>query len=131
MNLVLKRTKKDLTGIYGDLYTEDGKFIAKTLEHAYLADGGVVPKVPHGDFRCVRGNHQLHSGLKFETFMVTGVPNHQGILFHVGNYNRDSEGCILLGLVDIPDGIGKSGDAFRQFMELQKDRQEFFLKVEG
>lgn len=142
MDLVLRRKTKKETGIYGELSTTDGKFVAKTLEHAYKnlnnreADqAGVAPPfvaiIPHGTFRCARGNHALHDGLRFETFMVTKVPGHTGILFHIGNYNRDSEGCILLGLEEIPEGVGKSGDAFKHFIELQKGVNEFYLTVEG
>jgi hypothetical protein len=146
MDLVLRRKTKSGIGIFGELLTLDGKLIAHTLEHAYhlmtttsvdqetktvSATSSWEAKVPDGVFRCVRGMHQLHHGKPFETFMVTGVPNHSGILFHIGNYNRDSEGCILVGLTSIPDGIGNSGDAFKALMELQRGRADFFLTVEG
>ena len=142
MNLTLTRKARKETGIFGELHTEDGKFVAFTLEHSYFqsqpsmsANGGVIQsweaKIPLGTYRCLLGDHQLHSGSKFKTFMVTGVPNHSGILFHIGNYNRDSEGCILLGLQEIPEGVGRSGDAFKQFIALQGDRTEFFLNVES
>lgn len=136
MNLVLLRTAFKPDGIYGEIESEDGKKLFFTLEHAYKTASVEVTgedeweaKIPKGTFRCVRGNHQLHNGIPFDTFMVTGIPNHDGILFHVGNYDRDSEGCILIGKQPIPDGIGKSGEAFREFMELQRGRTEFFLEV--
>ncbi len=143
LNLILERKKSGETGIYGELCSEDGKFVAKTLEHAYInssevqSDTSEKPilwegKVPIGTYRCVRGQHRLHSSaIAFETFMVTKVPDHEGILFHIGNYNKDSEGCILLGLTYIPDGIGRSADAFRNFMELQRGCGEFFLEVKN
>ena len=80
-------------GIIGTLYNEQGDQLAVTLEHAY--DG--QPKLPAGHYLCKRGKHQLKHSDPFETFEVTGVTGHTGILFHTGNWNKDSDGCILLG----------------------------------
>lgn len=143
MDLTLQRTAFKAQGIFGEIYVRENnstpKWLFFSLEHAYPVgpdhtspDGeptGWQAKIPKGIYRCVRGPHQLHNGLKFETFMVTGVPGHTGILFHVGNYNKDSEGCILIGKQTIPDGVGKSGDAFKEFMYLQRDCNEFTLEV--
>jgi hypothetical protein len=146
MDLVLHRTAFKATGIYGEIEAKDTqKKLFFTLEHSYpvatvtdvninektvtAETTGWEAKIPKGTYTCVRGQHQLHHGLPFETFMVTGVPGHEGILFHVGNYNRDSEGCILIGKEPIPDGVGKSGDAFREFIELQRGCDSFVLGV--
>jgi hypothetical protein len=79
--------------------------------------------------------HRL-SGMaeEFETFEVMNVPGHWGILFHVGNYNEDSEGCILVG-----EGLGRrykngvmltnSKKAFAKLMALLKDVEQFTLLV--
>lgn len=134
MDLLLKRTAFKPSGIYGEIETMDGKKLFFTLERAYpdtesMAANQWKAKVPPGTYRCVRGPHRLHDGIPFETFMVTKVPGCTGILFHIGNYNRDSEGCILIGKQSINDGIGKSRDAFVEFMELQRGCDEFFLEV--
>ncbi len=114
------------TGISGDLAGEG--LLLVTLEHAYPDGRGWAAKLPPGTYTCVRGQHQLHSG-PIETFEVTGVPGHTGILFHIGNTQADSEGCILLGLRRGGDSIYESRKAFAQFMELQKDCDSFTLVV--
>ena len=63
------------------------------------------------------------------------VKGHYGILFHVGNYNEDSEGCILLGTgFGNTSSKGKmitaSKQAFKQFMEMLKETDLFTLIVE-
>lgn len=128
----IRLVRKDFRnfGIFGELIADS--FILKTLEHAYLNEKGFyVPKVPAGAYLCRRGPHRLH-GMKetFETFMLMDVPNADGILFHWGNYNSDSEGCILLGLTRDEHMVTQSRKAFSKFMELMEGCEEFNLIVE-
>jgi hypothetical protein len=131
--LRLKRLQFRDDGIFSELQTEDGHHLCYTLEHSYEK----LPKVPDGKYKCARGLHQLASmSYKFETFEVTGVIGHTNILFHVGNYDRNSEGCILLGekIETMPNGIqwvSNSRATFGDFMDLQKDEQSFTLIVES
>lgn len=129
MNLKLVRTDFRDDGIFGELWIEQGKKIATTLEHSYDRE----PKVPAGNYICRRGNYALHSG-PIETFEVCDVPGHTGILFHRGNFNRDSEGCICLGEEEVDEGDGTmmitcTPKVFNAFMELQEGVDEFQLEV--
>lgn len=136
MNLRLKRNDRRDDGTFGQLFDDKGKQIAVTLEHSFDAGHGVgsyAPKLPNGIYKCVRGMHKLdHSPAPFETFEITGVPGHSGILFHVGNYNKDSDGCVLLGLGygGDPRMIYQSKMTFDSFMNLQHNVNEFILEVE-
>lgn len=103
-----------------------------TAEHAY--DG--VPKVPNGTYTCQRGWHQLHTGPRFETFEITGVEGHQGILFHVGNWPQiDSDGCLLCGNAIAQSAQGPmvtgSRGTFDRFMAAQEGVDSFELTVTG
>lgn len=138
MNLILTRTDFRDDGIYGEITDEAGKHICVSLEHAYdsgAGDGSYAPKVPPGTYLCQQGEHQLaHMSYPFVTFEVTGVPNHKNILFHVGNYNDDSEGCVLVGTAVRPVGdgtwmISASKNAFNAFMQLQDGTNQFTLTV--
>lgn len=137
MDLILKRTEFLESGIFGHLYDLDGNLIASTLEHAYDAgngDGSYAPKLPAGEYTCLRGQHQLsHMRQSFITFEVLNVPGHTGILFHVGNFNDDSNGCILLGSSTNESAhyIEQSQLAFNKFMRLQEDINEFKLTVKN
>ncbi len=136
MNLTLFRSAYVSDGIFGELNSEDGSFQCVCLEHAYLIRGFWTPKLPKGTYRCVRGVHRLDdSKPPFVTFEVTNVPGHTGILFHSGNFNSDSQGCILLGhtIIDRGDGtemITSSRETFAMFLILQQDVNEFELTVE-
>jgi hypothetical protein len=126
MNLTLKRYRYDPSGIYGIITGADNKQLFVTLEHSF----DNVPKIPPGVYTCRRGMHRLENMTKdFETFEVTNVPEHTNILLHVGNFNQDSSGCILLGMSARETSIGASGIAFDKFMALQEGLNEFELTV--
>lgn len=135
MNLTLARFLYRQDGIFGRLTDENYKQLAVTLEHAYKTDaGGWMPKIPAGTWTCVRGRHRLDGMLHdFETFEVTGVPGHTGLLFHKGNWNKDSKGCILLGADtgESTEGqmITNSLATFGTVMGLQSGIEQFTLTV--
>lgn len=136
MNLKLKRTDFREDGIFGVLLDENGKQIAVTLEHAYdsgLGNGSYKAKLAPGHYECKRGMHRLHNLIPFETFeIIDNDPKTTGLLFHVGNYNKDSEGCVLLGRAygGDPRMITNSRMAFGAFMALQIGKTKFMLTVE-
>lgn len=141
MNLTLNRSEKREDGIFGILRDEARKQVAVTLEHAYDSgngDGSYTAKIPDGTYTCVRSMHRLHGMTDdFETFEITNVPGHTNILFHWGNYNSDSDGCVLLGRRILPDTrsiatgnmISSSRNTFNAFMDLQKGLNQFTLTV--
>lgn len=136
MDLKLTRKEYREDGIIGEITElKSGKHFCVSMEHAYDSkngDGSYAPKLPKGTYRCVRGIHRLHDMKPFETFEVTEVPGHYGILIHVGNYNKDSEGCILIGYGygGDPRVISQSRMTFAKFMNLQLGVKEFTLVVE-
>lgn len=133
MNLILTRTDFTENGIFSTLCDTDGNQIAVTLEHAYDSgngDGSYLPKIPVGTFTCKRSQHRLEGMTQdFTTFQVMDVPNHTNILFHWGNFNKDSDGCILLGNERNGDMIMNSKTTFSTFMALQDGVDEFTLVV--
>ncbi len=129
MNLKLTRNSYASDGIFGTLTDESGSQVAVTLEHAYPLLTTFEAKIPPGVYTCVRGEHVLHNGAPFNTFEVTGVAGHAGILFHSGNFNKDSEGCVLLGQSVLLGAIINSKRAFADFMSLQDGLQTFTLEV--
>lgn len=133
MNWKLIRQSSGLYGIIGALTSEDGTKSFVTLEHAYPdGQGGFCPKLASGMYTCVWHDPvRLH----YPTYMVTRVPAFQGapvdgILIHRGNYNKDSEGCILVGMEKGTGCILESEKAFDQFMEIQNRAPSCTLMVE-
>ncbi len=133
MNLTLKHTDFLAEGIFGNLYDEQNRQLWATLEHSYDSghgNGSYTNKIPPGVYKCVRGQHRLHSMTHtFETFEVTNVPGHTNILIHSGNKNDDSSGCVLLGTKRVNGTVVSSKLAFQSFMELQHGIDQFTLTV--
>lgn len=123
-------------GIFGNFTFEgDENPFMVTLSHAYQQeDKSWKPIVREGNYLCLRGSHSLNNGIPFETFEITGVDGHSGLLFHPGNFNKDSHGCTLCGeeIKTQPDGswiITNSKVKFEDFMNRLKGIQNFYLEV--
>lgn len=137
MDMTLRRLDYRQDGIFSELLDDTGLRFCVCLTHAYPVNGhGFEPKTPPGVYKCVRGWHTLeHHPKPFEAFEITGVPNHTKLLFHIGNFNNDSDGCELIGesiVTGAEDGvwvISNSGKAFDSFMSAQADINEFTLVV--
>ncbi len=132
MNMTLTRIDDSELGIFGTLDPDDESFLLQTLEHAYQFPESITwqPKVPAGIYTCLRGLHRLPGMSEpFFTFEITDVPGHTNILFHPGNTESDSSGCVLLGLTREGSSILKSRDAFNLFMNSLVGVESFQLKV--
>lgn len=131
MYMKLTRASDIDEGIFGSLISKDDSINLHTLEHSFEG----IPKVAPGMYNVVR---HPPNRLPYETFMLENVPDFEGqpvtgILFHIGNFNNDSDGCILLGTdVDIIHGrkaVLHSRDAFGKFMMALQDMESFTLEV--
>jgi hypothetical protein len=136
MDLKLVRNKFALYGITGELLKDNGTRLCFTLEHSYAQPmGGCLPKLANGIYTCQRGQHRLDGmALTFETFEILGVPRFMGapvtgILFHKGNSNNDSHGCVLVGLEMGQGCILESALAFGEFLQIQEGCDQFTLTV--
>lgn len=132
-------------------YTQHGTFgvlrhgvpFAVTLERPWLNN---VPSrgdkpgscIPVGTYRCLRCRKSPDYGFKDspkfgDTFQVFQVPGRSTILFHKGNLDDDTRGCILVGekfdsIGGIP-GIASSAEGFAEFLKLLANEDEFTLKI--
>ena len=125
MDLILKRMPCKPEGQFGEFLDVDGVHLCFTGEHQYSGE----TKIPVGTFKCVR---KYSPKFKREVFMLTGVEGHDHLEIHYGNDPQvDSDGCILIGLEFNGHMILKSRDAFQDFMDLQRNVDEFTLTVQG
>lgn len=141
MILYLTRFDIDADGCLGHLHNEDRSFELATIERVYEDKPGdespysYEPKLQPGTYKCVRGLHRLKANSpEFETFEITGVAGHWGILFHSGNYQKDSDGCVLVGAGHQADSLGLryvygSRTAFKALMSHLQGLNEFTLEV--
>lgn len=80
----------------GAFYLFDGiylKFQGKSLELPDRGNKKMVSRIPEGTYTVKRRSSQKFG----EHFHITGVPDRKYILIHVGNYYRQTHGCVLLG----------------------------------
>lgn len=104
-----------------------------TLELPDLLNKQNVSCIPAPQtYLCRRKESPRHGS----TFEVTDVPDRSSVLFHAGNYKRDTKGCILLAeswwkVFGDPDQImiKNSGDTFERFMEELDGVDEFWLNI--
>lgn len=109
---------------YGVL-SHAGVPFAVTLEEAWHENQHNISCIPVGVYACKR----FHSAKHPNTFEVTGVPDRQAILFHVGNRDEDTLGCILVGEAFNPPGITQSKDGFAEFMRINEKTDVFTLEI--
>lgn len=131
-------------GIFGEFqFAGDSKPFMETLTHSYLVNGTYMPITMPGIYECKRGIWMLDSGEQIETFEITGVAEHNDLLFHWGNYNKNSKGCTLTGAsrarydsngdgkIDAMDDemITHSRDTFAAWMKRLDGINSFMLQI--
>ena len=128
---VFRLTQSDKLPTFGVLLREDGIPFALTLERPWLNNQRGVSCIPLGRYFAKR-----HQSPKFgETFWLQDVPGRAEILFHKGNIDDDSHGCVLIGErfdpVNGEDGIVASAEGFGEFMRLTLGLGEIAVNIEG
>jgi hypothetical protein len=114
-----------------------GSAFAVTIEPPWKNNQANVSCAPARDgYRCVR----VMSPRYGDTFELLGVGNGRSkLLFHWGNFVKDTEGCILVGerFVDVNgDGVTDIGESksvanngFNEFTKLTAGLKEFTLDI--
>ncbi|EPZ5960189.1 DUF5675 family protein [Campylobacter jejuni] len=99
------------------------------------------------DLRIPEGNYNLkrHSPSRFENTLRSitkkddtminvyndEVPSSRAILIHWGNTDKDTQGCILLGLTkDNNESVGQSRQACKEFYDLMHGKNLEDIKLE-
>lgn len=87
-------TDKNILG-FATLTNSRGKIIFNcvSLELPFLANQKRISCIPTGTYRAIK----TKSNSKGDVILIKQVPNRSSILVHVGNYSKDTHGCILVG----------------------------------
>jgi hypothetical protein len=129
MKLHLKRTQHLPTATLGTLTIDGVKTDAIfTLENPKRATDK-DSRIPAGTYNC-----KPYSGTKYkDVYIVENVPNRTAILFHFGNTEKDTLGCILLGnrigKIGFEPAVLESKRCFERFRSLI-GRNSFTLVIE-
>ena len=123
--MILKTVSTIPDGCFGVLLHDNVPF-AVTLERTY---DDLKVKIPAGIHKCSRSRYNKGG---YDTFEIE-IEGHSRILFHKGNTELHSEGCILVAesfamFGDRP-GIALSGDGFTEFMKRTSGMDSFMLTV--
>lgn len=106
MKLTLTRTDANDQRTKGQLVIDDIP-IAYTVELP-LGDGGVGCAIPAGTYEIAVTLSQRFGRM---LPLVMDVPDRSGIRIHPGNTKSDTDGCILPGFMETPDGVAESASA--------------------
>jgi hypothetical protein len=104
-----------------------------TLELEWKNNNPKVSCIPPGTYRVVPHGWEKDSPVKYpRTWRLLDVPNRSDILLHIGNYVRNTLGCILPGMgMQITQKfsmVSDSGTAI-EIMRREIGNQEFVLTV--
>lgn len=118
-------------GAFGVLKYKGVPFLC-TLERTYEVDGLQKIKIPSGRYRCTATVFHTAKPDPYRTFEIMDVPNCSRILFHIGNDEEDSEGCVIVGDSFGPHdqpSVRRSLLGFQKFWAVVGERSEFVLEV--
>ena len=125
----LHRVVDNTFGTFGVLMDERDVPFCLTLELSWNDNKRNKSCIPRGYYVCQR----IDSPKFGDTFQVMHVKDRDNILFHKGNVNANTKGCILLGeqfeeVLGQP-GIAHSGKGFNEFMSKLKGIEKFQLII--
>ena len=112
------------------ILTENEELLFKSysLELPDLKNIAFFSCIPVGDYICKIEFSPSHG----YCFHILNVPGRDHILIHSGNYNKDTEGCLLLGedLTDINgDGLRDVTNSVKTIEALEMITDEFILTI--
>jgi len=115
-------------GTFGVLFDEDIPFCL-TLEREWNDNKKNISCIPRGEYVCKR----IESPKFGDTFEVLHVSKRSNILFHKGNIEDDSHGCILIGeqyhKYKNKISIKASREGFAEFKWRTEDLKYFKLRI--
>ena len=134
--LKLDRMGSTPWGTFGTLRLPDGTAFP-TLERQWEYNARGKSCIPAGEYlMALRASPMVMrtSGGEFRNgWEVTGVPERDLIMFHPGNWQDDSNGCVLIGrahvVINGKPGISASRAAFKDFMHRLTKRESWRLAV--
>ena len=143
MELRLKRIAKRDTYTIGQLYV-NGSYFCDTLEDTDrgLRQDMAVPvlraKKRKGITAIPTGRYMVTLKVKSPKYSLrkqydfcggyvprlVNVPAYEGVLIHIGNYPKDTEGCILVGKNTKVGAVLESAATFRKLYAILKEVKE-------
>lgn len=122
MNIKLVRNSSSDKGVYG-VITKDNIPLCVTLELPWKTNKRNVSCIPMGYY-----NVEKYSSSKYpNVWQIKGVNGRSSILIHIGNFLKDTQGCVLVGTSFGNGCINQSAKAIKKLRKELPD--EFILEV--
>ncbi len=116
-------------GTFGILFDYDDSIICLTLEREWRNNEKNISCIPRGKYVCKR----IQSSKFGDTFEVFNVSGRSHILFHKGNIEDDTHGCIITGkkirMLKNKVAVLLSRIAFKRFMTVLNSDDFFELEI--
>lgn len=143
MELKVKIVAKQSTYRIGKLSIND-KYFSDTLEDtdrgltSDMTDEEIkeikqkgITAIPTGRYKVVM-NVQSPKFSKYKQYefcegylpRLVDVPGYEGVLIHIGNYPKDTDGCILVGKNTVKGAVMNSTETFKQLYDILKEADE-------
>ena len=127
--MYIRRLPETIDGTFG-VISEEGLPFGLTCERKWLNNKKGESCIPVGEYECER----VTSPKFGNTFEVKNVNGRSEILFHKGNIDDDSHGCILIGeqfeSIKTKIAVLASEKGFTEFMNRLSGVNKFKLVVE-
>ena len=107
INLLLIRDTFSKESTIGELFL-NGERMCDTLENPYINNERNISCIPEGNYRVRLRLPRESATREYLHLLVQDVPDRDWILFHRGNFPKDTSGCILVGLGSQQDAVNNS-----------------------
>ena len=107
VNLLIIRDEFTDKSTLGKLFLNGEKF-CDTLELPYLDNQRSISCIPEGEYKVRLRTARESSSRDYLHLLVQDVEGRSYILVHIGNYPKDTKGCILVGQSRKQDAVYNS-----------------------
>ena len=112
--IVVERFSRSQDGTLSRIIFDDLKFVGLEPYDYIVPAGNYLLTLTHSPrFSAKYPYKSVH---KSQVPLVNGVPGHEGVRIHVGNYVSETQGCLLIGSSVAPGMIKNSSVAYKNLL---------------
>ena len=132
-HFILKRICEN-DGTFGALL-HDNVIVCLILERKWKENKPFESCIPASEYICRKVKDvSVSIGSNDYTYEIANVPDRYGILFHIGNIEDDTAGCLLtgekVGTYKFKNAVLNSGSAFGKFIKYLGEDEIFHLEIQ-
>lgn len=137
MEIIVDRAYKCDTYSIGKMYIDDNVFCdtledadmgltsSMSLEEIMKVKKAGITAIPTGRYKVTLAvqspkfkNYKQYAFCKGYLPRLIDVPGYEGVLIHIGNYAKDTDGCILVGRNTVKGAVTGSTSTFKRLYSL-------------